>query len=1145
MTTTISRAASNEQRLPAPRQAASLLTSFALVAAGLGVAAGLQLATAASGTVTGTVFEDYDQDGVHDAREPGVVDVVVTAVDADGNRTKDVRTDGEGTYEIDLGVVEGDALGAGPYRIEFSAWPSHLEEGPVGPDSGSSIQFVEADSIDISLGLAAPSDYCQNNPDVVGACFVYAGLDSPDSWPTVVGVGWDWTDNNSTSNPNGQLDWMRDGASQPVGETVLATVGDTGAVWGEAWDRDNGVFYVGSFVKRHTTLGPTGNPTTIYRIDTNNTPRDTSDDTIGPWITVDPSAPDPHSGSTDGWHADFEAFDAVYQSGLGDVEISRDGSTLYTVDLRNKTLVAIPIEDDGSAGTPTTVPIVGRMGLADGYTSTDGSCAHADLQPAGLGVDADGRVHVGVVCTAASTVTNDGSNYDVDGGASNIAGWDGSNVSLVPGDPFALHGYVVEWDGQPGGSFTPVIDFRLDGARGCVAFGTSCPFGGDSEWRPWIDHYPYVNDEDTYSQPVVTDIDFDNDAMIVALADRWGHQTGPETRVRKVDGSTQRFGHPVAGGDIFRTCSNGDGTYTMEGQGGCPVNRSSWGEDEFFFDDRYRGTHLETGQGSVAIAPGFDQLIHTQMDPVNAGRTWRSGGFAWTDPDTGAKDKGLRIYDGRNFTPTGTFEKASGIGDVELMCESAPLTIGNRVWLDLDGDGVQDADEPGLDGVVVTLLDAGGATVTSMTTSTDATGASGSWAFGIDPGAAYTVTFDASGVTGLPLGITADELQITSQAIGDSRTDSDADENGEIAVAPLGAGENDHTLDVGFVPVPATPALDIEKLITSENGAGALIDADSSGDGAGIAWYLPGVTATYEIRVTNVGEIDLADVVVTDPLLPDCASTITELAIDETTSWQCTLVMPSQTSFVNAATASITWTPPYGPGKDTPQTISDTDDAVARIVNPAIGIVKSAPTASPYAFGDDVTYTYQVTNTGDIDLDLGTPARLSDDTCSSITGVGTPNIGDLDGDGILDVEADISGVDDGAQEVWAFSCTTTVDEADLDAGDPSTTITNIVGVTGTPVTPDGGSTGLAAVTDRDDETITVYDPEIRIETQVKDPVTGTWRNADSLDGETGDDAESVAHHVDSAAEYRYVVTNTGNVDLASLTLTDSGAHVTE
>ncbi|MEM8706925.1 MAG: SdrD B-like domain-containing protein, partial [Actinomycetota bacterium] len=223
MTTSISRAASDTQRVPAPRQAASLLTSFAMVAAGLGVAAGLQLATAASGTVTGTVFEDYDQDGTQDAREPGVADVVVTAVDADGNRSRDVRTDGEGTYEIDLGVVEGDALGAGPYRIEFSGWPAHLEEGPVGRDSGSSIQFADADSIDVSLGLAAPSDYCQDNPDVVGTCFVYAGLDSPASWPTVVAVGWDWTDNNSTNTPNGQLDWIRDGAGQPIGETVLAT----------------------------------------------------------------------------------------------------------------------------------------------------------------------------------------------------------------------------------------------------------------------------------------------------------------------------------------------------------------------------------------------------------------------------------------------------------------------------------------------------------------------------------------------------------------------------------------------------------------------------------------------------------------------------------------------------------------------------------------------------------------------------------------------------------------------------------------------------------------------------------------------------------------------------------------------------------
>ena len=38
----------------------------------------------------------------------------------------------------------------------------------------------------------------------------------------------------------------------------------------------------------------------------------------------------------------------------------------------------------------------------------------------------------------------------------------------------------------------------------------------------------------------------------------------------------------------------------------------------------------------------------------------------------------------------------------------ATVAIGDFVWLDADGDGVQDAGEPGLPGVVVRLLDAGG-----------------------------------------------------------------------------------------------------------------------------------------------------------------------------------------------------------------------------------------------------------------------------------------------------------------------------------------------------------------------------------------------------------------------------------------------------
>lgn len=151
------RAASDERVIPIPRQAAGIISSIAMVVAVLGVAAGLQLATAASGTVSGTVFEDRDADGTIGADEPGVGDVEVVAIDADGNRSLAARTSADGTYTIDLGTAAAADLGDGPYLIEFSGWPSHLAQTPVGPDNGSSVQFAAADTRNVSLGLAEPS----------------------------------------------------------------------------------------------------------------------------------------------------------------------------------------------------------------------------------------------------------------------------------------------------------------------------------------------------------------------------------------------------------------------------------------------------------------------------------------------------------------------------------------------------------------------------------------------------------------------------------------------------------------------------------------------------------------------------------------------------------------------------------------------------------------------------------------------------------------------------------------------------------------------------------------------------------------------------------------------------------------------------
>jgi len=40
-----------------------------------------------------------------------------------------------------------------------------------------------------------------------------------------------------------------------------------------------------------------------------------------------------------------------------------------------------------------------------------------------------------------------------------------------------------------------------------------------------------------------------------------------------------------------------------------------------------------------------------------------------------------------------------------IEVDSIPTSLGNRVWEDLDADGIQDGDEPGMDSVMVYLYD--------------------------------------------------------------------------------------------------------------------------------------------------------------------------------------------------------------------------------------------------------------------------------------------------------------------------------------------------------------------------------------------------------------------------------------------------------
>ena len=116
-------------------------------------------------------------------------------------------------------------------------------------------------------------------------------------------------------------------------------------------------------------------------------------------------------------------------------------------------------------------------------------------------------------------------------------------------------------------------------------------------------------------------------------------------------------------------------------------------------------------------------------------------------------------------------------------------TLGDFVWVDTDGDGVQDAGEPGIAGATVTLSGPGG----TQSTTTDANGL---YRFdGLTPGA-YTVS------VATPAGY----VPSPSFAGGDPAKDS----NGSPAAVTLVSTETNLTIDFGFAVKPPDEILGLE-----------------------------------------------------------------------------------------------------------------------------------------------------------------------------------------------------------------------------------------------------------------------------------------------------------------------------------------------
>ena len=774
-----------------------------------------QAAPNAPDAISVTVYRDYNANGVKDALEPGVSNVTVTAyaASASGYSTPVVATGGaNGVYSL--------ATGAGAYRIEVTGLPAYLFDGAQGTTTTTFL----SNGGSVTIGLANPGQYAPSTT-VDLATAIHSGSVTYDASPVLVKFP-----ETAGSNSTNEGDYDLPAATTLRGENQI------GAIWGIANDRANGRLLVGAFVKRFARLA--GNATTIYSV-----PYAGGSHTV--WATVDATRVDPH-GATPTWSEDFNVITSVGKDGLGDVDIAEDGREVYTIDLKTREFVRIPVNANGSAGTPVKVAL----------PTTLANCPTAsDARPFGMGVN-DGKVYIGYVCSAESTVTGLPIDY-----------W----MTTHPGDRSKLFGYVYVWDSiatptPTTASFTPVSGlngFALTYTRGCinkdgVPVGDCANDRGNGAWSPWVPIYPFSSVPDTYGsqnypQPILSDIEFDNGNMILGLSDRFTHMDGANA----LEPGISNIGGELTGaGDTLRACSNGVNTWVMEklisGSATCDTAGLGFGNnadeviDEYYHDDDYAvaglelaGNHADVGEGGMVQVPGRSYMATTAYDPVRmVDWTLFDQGIHFYDNATGDFVRAYRLVN-EDQPPNLIWGKGSGLGDMEALLAPAPLEIGNRLWCDNGvggvgrSNGVQDAGEAVIPNATVTLqCDTNGTPTTYEATATTTTNASGLYLFKDNTG-------NITGANGWPAAVWNSAVRIiprgaqcrvlvapTQSAItsacgagstpttannggadaGADLRDSDGTPNvdgagntGFVITATGDSGENNHTIDFGFL----------------------------------------------------------------------------------------------------------------------------------------------------------------------------------------------------------------------------------------------------------------------------------------------------------------------------------------------------------
>jgi len=400
-----------------------------------------------------------------------------------------------------------------------------------------------------------------------------------------------------------------------------------------------------------------------------------------------------------------------------------------------------------------------------------------NFRPFGLHYDPDSNFYVGYVCSGESS---------------------GNRANLRAG--------VLRYGPVTAFAWVRVLDMDMtsfDAARAGFA---------PVQWQTWRNDFQV-------KQPILADIEIAEDgSMVLGFRDRASDLGG---------NSNLPSAYATGNGDMLRALPNGAGGWSAP----APA-------EYFAPDDAPSDQQQESIWGATSYVPGNHAGGYGGEVVTSMGMQYRqgTGNAGWFDIATGQRTGVEEVYS--DSSDPAAFSKASGLGDIELLC--VWRAIGNRVWRDSNGNGVQDAGEPDITGVRLQLLNTGGSLLATVTTG-NVTGAGDLWRFYVAPFQNYQVRIDPAMFN---LGQPLYGLSLTAANQGGSdATDSDADGGGVVAVGAGPRSEINLNYDFGLAD-------------------GTNIRVTKSGT----ATALPNGTISYSMVVTNDGPGIARNVAVVDTL---------------------------------------------------------------------------------------------------------------------------------------------------------------------------------------------------------------------------------------------------------------------------------------